>query len=333
MSWVRYGNERICPVRPSDALTREAATGAEEWEQVLSRSFVPLSADRLSPSFRGRVSPTTFGITKVCDVSAGAQRVIRSRRLVADASHDDLLLSLHLSGAGALTQDGRQAVFTPGGAAVYDTSRPYVLSFPGETRQIVVQVPWRDLGVDHARIEAAAARPLPMTLPAVRMLHALATEAVQSAGAQASRLGEPVGRSLAELAAALILECTEQEPFGSPDVRMGLLASIKVDIRHRIADPTLDVSTLARRHHVSVRYVHALFADVAESPASFVRRERLRLAYDLLGHDPKGRHTVAGIARQVGFCDPTTFTRAFRAEFGCTPTEHRATHTGASHEA
>jgi len=84
----------------------------------------------------------------------------------------------------------------------------------------------------------------------------------QSAGAQASRLGEPVGRSLAELAAALILECTGQEPVGSPDVRMGLLASIKVDIRHSIADPTLDVSTLARRHHVSVRYVHALFADV-----------------------------------------------------------------------
>lgn len=71
MIWVRYGNERICPVRPSDALTREAATGAEEWEQILSRSFVPLSADRLSPSFRGRVSPTTFGVTKVCDVTAG----------------------------------------------------------------------------------------------------------------------------------------------------------------------------------------------------------------------------------------------------------------------
>lgn len=59
--------------------------------------------------------------------------------------------------------------------------------------------------------------------------------------------------------------------------------------------------TLARRNHVSVRYVHALFADVAESPASFVRRERLRVAYELLGHDQKGRHTVAGIARQVGF--------------------------------
>lgn len=297
------------------------ATGADEWEELLTRSFVPLAADRLASSFSGSIELSNLGIARVSDVTADAQRVIRSRRLIADSPHDDLLLSLHLDGEGELRQEGRRVAFTHGCAALYDTAQPYTLSFPARTRQIVVQIPWRELGLDRGRIRAATACAIPMDLPAARMLRVLADEAVKLAEDDAATYGEPLGRTFAGLIAALVLACTGQKAQGTRDIRMGVLASIKNDLRRNLADPSLAVTTVARRHNVSVRYLHALFAEGGDSPAWFLRRERLIRAHQLLG---QRRHTVAAVAAQVGFLDTTTFTRAFRAQFGCTPTEYRA---------
>jgi AraC-like DNA-binding protein len=53
-----------------------------------------------------------------------------------------------------------------------------------------------------------------------------------------------------------------------------------------------------------------------------VRRRRLERAATLLA-DPGSRTTVTEVAASVGFDGPSSFSRAFRREFGRSPTEAR----------
>ena len=61
-----------------------------------------------------------------------------------------------------------------------------------------------------------------------------------------------------------------------------------------------------------------------QSPAAFLRSERLRVAARLLTDPRQAGRTVEQIGYAAGFEDPTTFTRAFRRAYGCAPREWRA---------
>ncbi len=60
---------------------------------------------------------------------------------------------------------------------------------------------------------------------------------------------------------------------------------------------------------------------VGQSPAAYLRRLRLRHAADLLLHSAA---QVDAVALSCGFLNASSFSRAFRSEFGCTPREMRA---------
>ena len=57
-----------------------------------------------------------------------------------------------------------------------------------------------------------------------------------------------------------------------------------------------------------------------ETPMSFIRKVRLHRAKELLQNT---QLTVAEIAYDVGFSDPSYFSRAFKKEFGERPTENK----------
>jgi AraC-like DNA-binding protein len=72
---------------------------------------------------------------------------------------------------------------------------------------------------------------------------------------------------------------------------------------------------------MSVRALHALFEDTDESVAALVRRERLaRCLADL---ERANAGSVTEIAFRWGFRDTAHFARAFKREYGQTPTEVR----------
>jgi transcriptional regulator GlxA family with amidase domain len=57
------------------------------------------------------------------------------------------------------------------------------------------------------------------------------------------------------------------------------------------------------------------------SIAAYSRRRRLDTACDLLTHSPL---SVAAIALEVGFTNPSQFARAFRRQFGLNPSDYRS---------
>jgi AraC-like DNA-binding protein len=56
--------------------------------------------------------------------------------------------------------------------------------------------------------------------------------------------------------------------------------------------------------------------------ARYIQLQRLRMAYAMLA-DPRCHGSIAAIAERVGHFDASAFSRAFRQEFGCTPSEVR----------
>lgn len=97
------------------------------------------------------------------------------------------------------------------------------------------------------------------------------------------------------------------------DLRAQLLAHVHAHFR----DPDFTAARLAAEFHLSLRSVQQLMAEDGRSPASEIRRSRLKLASSLMSQG----HSVNRASRASGFTDPGTFNRAFRRQFGVPPSE------------
>jgi AraC family transcriptional regulator len=84
----------------------------------------------------------------------------------------------------------------------------------------------------------------------------------------------------------------------------------------------LTVETLAQVAHFSPFHFHRVFSAVTgETIGAFVARVRIERAATLLTARPD--RPVTQIALETGFASPSSFSRAFRAAYGMSPTEWR----------
>ena len=85
----------------------------------------------------------------------------------------------------------------------------------------------------------------------------------------------------------------------------------------------LSIDTLATHTYTSKFYLMRKFkANTGYALHQYIRSKRLLLARDMLRSDMP----IAQIAGEVGFADYSTFSRAFREMFQCSPREYRNTH-------
>ncbi|MEV6210495.1 helix-turn-helix domain-containing protein [Kitasatospora sp. NPDC051914] len=108
--------------------------------------------------------------------------------------------------------------------------------------------------------------------------------------------------------------------------RRAMLQRIKHFARARLADPELKPEMLAQQHHISLRYLQKLFQEHGQSPASWIRDERLHRSCTEL-RDPRLAHlTIAMIGERSGLYGASHFSRLFRDRYGISPREYRRYH-------
>jgi transcriptional regulator GlxA family with amidase domain len=100
------------------------------------------------------------------------------------------------------------------------------------------------------------------------------------------------------------------------------LDEVKRFIRGNLSDPELSVEAVAQANYLSVRSVHKLFAEIGETPAAWVREQRLREAKRILS-DPACGLSITEIAQRCGFSSIAQFSHIFRQTTGLTPTAYR----------
>lgn len=101
------------------------------------------------------------------------------------------------------------------------------------------------------------------------------------------------------------------------------LARIRAIMRQHLRSPELTPAWLCRLADISRSQLYRLFEPFG-GVAHEIQRERLREAHREIADAGNGR-SIREIGEELGFPEPTTFSRAFRREFGYPPSRLRQT--------
>ncbi|MFH8490996.1 helix-turn-helix domain-containing protein [Streptomyces longisporoflavus] len=143
-----------------------------------------------------------------------------------------------------------------------------------------------------------------------------------------SASGRRLSLNAVDLVALLVAELLE--PYRSESAAGGgeMLARIREYIEENLMDPDMSPESIARAHHISVRYLHKLFQRDGTTVSTWIRQRRLDSCRADLGRLANRRRTVAAVAQRWGFANPSHFSRLFRQAYGVSPSEWQTTASG-----
>src|SRR5262249_61147975 len=108
----------------------------------------------------------------------------------------------------------------------------------------------------------------------------------------------------------------------SPQTRPALMERVRQSVRRHLRSPSLDPDRLCREAAMSRSQLYRLLE--GEGGAThYIRRLRLSESFALLC-DPSNNLPIGLIAESLCFGDASDFSRAFRREFGRSPSDVRA---------
>ena len=295
------------------------------WTDMVCDAYVQLDCDPGAglSTIAGEIAVDRLATLQLSRVTSTAQRVRRTPAKIADATEDYFLVSIQAQGRGRVSQDGRDALLEPGDFALYDSLRPYTLSFDGDFQQYVLMLPGPTLRTALRQTEALTATTVTgqrgaghLMIGMIRTLAAdIDTLAPESAAAVADSVTQILVAGLAALPAARGEALSHAQAFHREQVRWL--------VRQQLRDPALSVAQIASQLRLSPSTLHRAWAGEACSLSDWIWAQRLDAARrDLCDPALAGRN-VSQIAYSWGFNDAAHFSRAFRARFGCAPSALR----------
>lgn len=301
------------------------ADSAEEMQAAASSVFVPLRVrDRDGERFRATIDDASVGPVIVTRISTVPAVVSRDTRCITSTDPDLLKVSLHRGGPVTLDQDGRHCALRPGDLVAYETARPYRLTGVDRSEMVVIAIPRGMLGASADLIGRRTA----VAVPCERGTRAVVAGLLSGLADDLDALPGPGGVHLADALVSLVISAFAEPPAEGAEDGTEPADRILAYALANLADPGLCADTVARAHGISTRYLYKILQRRDIGFAAWVRNERLRrIRRDLA--DPAFTHrTVAAIAARWGMTEAGHLSRAFRAEFGQTPSEFRRTLPG-----
>jgi len=251
-------------------------------------------------------------------------RMLRSHALARQDGSDAVYLAASGPGGAVCTAQG-DIELPPGRFALLSKARVHEGLRPWGGPSHCIQVPHAALArLVPGGLEEAPMRLLPAHLPEPALAMGYAHLLASTPGVTAPLLRTGLTHVL-ELMARMLAPPARGTPDGEAIEALDAprLALIRRDILARIDRADLSLDQIARLHRLTPRHVQRLFAREGDSFSGFVGTARLARARTLLA-DPDQRHRrVLDIALDAGFGDESAFRRAFRRQFGMSPSEAR----------
>lgn len=301
-------------------------SGFEVWEDQICHTFVPLRARCAdgAAAFSGQVGSAVLGSVVLADVSASHAQVERTPRLIRADDPELYKFGLQTSGTSVIEQDDRQACLRPGDLAIYDTSRPYRISFSDDFRMTVAMFPRSLVRLPEQKMASLTA----VRLAGDTGLGALISPLMAGLSTQLNSTRPVIATHLGDAVVDLVTAAFAQQMQGSidPGSEAGhrtLIEQVRKFIDERLHDPDLTSQAVADAHFVSVRYLQKVFSAEGTSVSQLIRTRRLERCRRELG-DPACQHlSIAQIGSRWGFPDAAHFSRLFRSTYGQSPREFR----------
>jgi AraC-like DNA-binding protein len=293
------------------------------WREVICEAFVPLAPVRSGPGegFSSRVETRPLARTVRARIASQPQRTTHGAAEVARTDGEYVFVNLQSAGTCAVEQGGRRSLVRAGQFTVVDTAEPYHFEFDQPWGMVSYRLPHELFGgrLDTVRRQTAGcwdARGV-----GVGGIGAIVAAVMSAMWDLDAATGPAVLDVEQALTSAVVAAAAERD-----DPPADRQAALRAEILHRIEqwlpDSTLSVASASRALGVSSRTLHAAVSAGGETFAALVRRRRLERAAAALADD-RGPATITEIAASVGFDGPASFSRAFRRQFGRTPSEVR----------
>jgi len=293
------------------------------WSGWIDRLFNGLQSDLYGDvDFDGRLSASRAGDVILTRLEANRHRVMRSRSAAHASDGCYLKIVAPFLGCAGVEQRGRQAWVTPGQWSIYDTTDSYAVSNPVRVEHLIVMVPKAHLAERGLALHELTARPLGAHGGIAR----IALDTMRSAYAELPAMHDEAARSVGEAITQFVhlslLELAGRGPAATQ--REVLRERIKQHVARRLADPALCVHEIALALNCSRRHLYNAFADEPEGVAGFILQQRLQACRHALADIAAPARSVTEIALAKGFNNLAHFSRVFKARYGVSPSEYRA---------
>ncbi|MFF5761477.1 helix-turn-helix domain-containing protein [Streptomyces tanashiensis] len=247
-----------------------------------------------------------------------------------DRNH--VYLGVHVRGPVTVVHGRARTLLEPNDLVFCDPARRHLLRFGEDCQMIFFRVPRCYLGVTESELDQVLGVPV----RGGDGIGALASDFLTALAARAefrrSTIGDRRARTAVHLLSVLVVELLEADTTDAADAHYGagheLLSRIHAHIEEHLMDPDLSPESIARAHHISVRYLQKLFQNDGSTVSQWVRQRRLESCRFELGRSTR-KITMAAVAHRWGFSSPSHFSRTFRGAYGMSPTEWQALATSA----
>ncbi|WP_405878377.1 helix-turn-helix domain-containing protein [Streptomyces sp. NBC_01136] len=297
------------------------------WNDFVASTFFPVETRTdHAADFRATVRALDLGAVQLSEVSHPSFEVHRPARLIRRSDPEGYQLLLNVSGNIGVTQGGRDAVLGRTDMVLYDSSRPVngSMTADGAVAEVVMQFPRVLLPFPENKIAPLLSVPL----CGQEGIGALLARSILELTEHADRYTPTVAARLTavtmDLLAALLAQRLEADTLLPPHVGQGaLLARIHAFIEQHLGDPGLTPGTIAAAHQISVRYLHRLFQEQADTVTAHIRHARLEHCHRDLASPQSTSRPILAVAARWGFTDLAHFSRSFRARYGMPPSDFR----------
>nr|WSX77059.1 AraC family transcriptional regulator [Streptomyces sp. NBC_00899] len=308
----------------------------EHWRELLGKSRASEVTSAHADDFQVEARHLELGSATLLKTSFPSARFRRTAGMARRSDPGVYHLTLLLGGAMALTHGtGPAKMFRPGDLHIVDSAQPFDLRAFGAgttgrggpgVEAVGVDLPASMLSLPGHRLRGILGR----GFSGREGMGAVLSEFLVSLDRQAAALGldeaARLGTVVADLVTAWLARELDCEAAAPDHARQrATVESIRAFIRRNLHDPDLSPPVIAAAHHLSVSYLHRLFAQQShgETVAAWIRAQRLERARRDLADPALRTMPIHMVAVRWGIPSASDFSRSFRAAYGLSPREHR----------
>ena len=301
------------------------------WTEASLQVFEPIAVElrdesqrRADSPFAARLLRYELGPVTLYRMWSDASLVRRTLPLIRADDPEIIHCMVLTRGRCAVAQEDRSDVAGPNELISWQSSVPFEIESLTSFDGVIVEVPSLLMGAHVDRVCRRTAQRIDGEVGMGKLVRHYFVEL--QAGLEDGTLAEndpQVAESVVDLVRTIYLRpSTAGTHVSTADM---LRTQIKAFIDANLTDPALSPEDIARRHYISRSYLDKLFAAEGTSVWESIKAKRLdRCRRDLL--DPAmDAESIFEIALRWGFVSAPHFSRAFRATYGVSPRDFRAT--------
>lgn len=295
---------------------------ATKWQAAVSDTFFPLETTMTNDqSFVGDLNTWSLGIVGLSQMRCDGILYKRHKRHFLNEVESSLLITIPRLGNVGFNQNARQATCSPGEFLVERGDLPYEFWHEQTNELLVLKVSSESVRARIGPTDRLGA----LSFDGTEGVANYFLDTVKTTAQHVDFLDETAraaaGMHILDLLCLAIRKDDRVLDSETSTIRAAHLHRAEQFIRSNLSNEDLSSGLVAEACNVSQRYLQQLFSGSDKSVSGFIREKRLvRAREDLC---VEGSITIAEIAHRWGFSDQSQFNKAYRAKFGCTPTETR----------